>query len=167
MRHLILPLALAWATPASTEPLTFPTLTADDLNGRSLTLPAELPADRTIVFVAYKQRQQADIDAWAQALSLSPGKAPAWVELPVVGSGARLIRGFIDNGMRSGITSTAQRAQTVTIYQSAEVVNAPLGFSGTGTIRVLVVRRDGEVLVALSGPVTDEGLAQVRQAMGL
>ena len=40
----------------------FPAVTADDLNGISKTLPSDLPGDPTIVFIAYKQGQQPDVD---------------------------------------------------------------------------------------------------------
>ena len=77
---------------------------------------------------------------------------------------AKAMRPIIDNGMRSGITDTAMRARTITIYQNASVVNNPLGFSGRGTIRVLVVRRDGTVLLSTSGAVTSDGVKAVQAA---
>ena len=104
-------LALMLSTQAYAETI-LPKLTADDLNGRILALPADLPGDPTIVFVAYKQNQQPQINAWVNRLDLQPEGGPAWVELPVVGQGAALIRSVIDNGMKSGITSKAMRART-------------------------------------------------------
>ena len=97
---------------------TFPTLMADDLNGRSLSLPADFPGKPTIVFIAYKRNQQPSINAWVERLGLRETGGPAWVELPVVGLGAVLFRRFVDNGMRSGIISTEMRARTITIYSS-------------------------------------------------
>ena len=152
------------AMPAAAQAV-FPTLTADDLNGRSVTLPSGLPGEPTIVFVAYKQNQQPDVDGWAGALGLSAEGPIEFVEVPVVGAAAWLIRPVVDNGMRSGITDTAMRARTITIYQSVDAVNGPLGFSGRDEIRVLLVRQSGEVLWSQSGPVTADGVASLLAAL--
>ena len=63
----------------------FPSLTADDLNGWSLELPADFPGTPTVVFIANKRNQQLSIDAWVEHLGLLESEGPAWVELPVVG----------------------------------------------------------------------------------
>ena len=143
----------------------FPTLTSEDLNGDAVTVPSGLPGDPTIVFIAYKQGQQPQVDAWVRALGLSATRGPEFVELPVVGAGARLMKGMIDNGMRSGITSTAMRARTITIYESVSKVNNPLGFSGRNEIRVLLVKRNGDVLWSTSGAATAEKVNALKAAM--
>lgn len=153
-------LLLALAGPVAAQ--TFPTVTADDLNGISKTLPAGLPGDPTIVFIAYKRNQQADVDSWVTMLGLDPERGAEYVELPVVGGMTKMMRGFVDNGMRSGITNTAARARTITLYEDASDINAPLGFEGRDMIRVLVVKRDGTVLWSTSGPATVQGVAEVQ-----
>lgn len=165
MHRIILTLlASIFASTLAAADARFPTLTAEDLNGRSLTIPAQFPGAKTIVFIAYKQRQQAVINAWIDALGLDPSRGAEFVELPVVGGAARAMRPIIDNGMRSGITDTAMRARTITIYQNASVVNDPLGFAGRDTIRVLVVDRDGRVIWSTSGNVTSAGVKAVQSA---
>lgn len=143
---------------------TFPTVTSKDLNGAEHTLPRDLPGDPTIVFVAYKQGQQDDVNSWVYSLGLDPARGAAFVELPVVGRGASLMRGIIDNGMRKGIPDVNMRARTITLYESPSLINTPLGFSGTDTIRVLVVRRNGDVLWSTSGPATPEGVTALKAA---
>lgn len=160
---IALALGLAIASAPSVTAATFPTVTADDLNGDSKTLPADLPGDPTIVFIAYKQRQQPDVNTWVNALGLDPSRGAEFVEVPVVGSGAKLFRGMVDNGMRSGITDTAMRARTITLYENVNLVNTPLGFSGRNQIRVLVVRKNGEVLWSTSGPATSNGVEELKQ----
>ena len=165
--HYLFVLFLAMFGHAAMANPTFPTLTTDDLNGKSHTLPAGLPGDPTIVFIAYKQKQQADVNSWVYGLGLDPYSGPEFVELPVVGAGAILMRGFIDNGMRSGITDTKLRERTLTIYQNVSVVNEPLGFSGRDDIRVLIVKQDGSVVWSTSGPATDAGMEALRTAFAL
>jgi len=161
-----LALGLSVAPIAAMADAIFPTVTADDLNGDSKTLPADLPGDVTIMFIAYKQNQQEDVNTWVYGLGLDPYRGPEFVEVPVVGKAARMMRGFVDNGMRSGITDTAMRARTITLYENPALVNDPLGFSGRNDIRVLLVRKSGEVLWSTSGPATAQGLDELRTAYG-
>ena len=142
----------------------FPLLDADDLNGRAVSLPDDLPGDPTIVFIAYKRNQQPSINAWVAGLGLQERGGAAWVELPVVGRGAALFRSFVDNGMRSGITSTAMRARTITIYSSQRAFNTALGIDGRDEIYTALVGRDGQVYVLIEGNVTEAKIAQLRAA---
>lgn len=153
------------AMPAAAQAI-FPAVTADDLNGRSVSLPSQLPGEPTIVFIAYKQEQQHDVNGWIDTLGLDPAQGAEFVEVPVVGRSTALIRSFVDNGMRSGIVDTNMRARTITLYESPSLVNDPLGFTGRDEIRVLVVRRSGEVLWSTSGPVTQAGVDGLKAAFG-
>lgn len=153
------------AAPAFAEPM-LPTLNTKDLNGREVTLPAQLPGKKTVVFIAYWQEQQPAINKWAAAMGLT--KSPsgqAWVELPVVGAGAKLFSKMIDNGMRSGIQSTDMRARTMTIYSSKRKFNRAMGISNTDQIYVAVIDRAGKVYEMVGGAVTPEKIAKIKGAL--
>jgi len=126
-------------SPMAQADVVFPPLTADDLNGRSLNLPADLPGKPTIVFIAYKREQQPNVNAWVEQLDLRETGGQAWVELPVVGRGAVLFRSFVDNGMR-------------------------LGISGRGEIYVALVDPDGTIHALVEGDVTEAKVEQLRAA---
>jgi hypothetical protein len=164
MVRILATLMLILLTPMAQAELVFPTLTADDLNGRSLSIPADLPGTPTIVFIAYKREQQPNINAWVEKLDLHETGGLAWVELPVVGLGAVLFRSFVDNGMRSGITSPEMRARTITIYSSRSAFNRALGIPGRGEIYVALVDPDGTVHALIAGDVTEAKVAQLRSA---
>lgn len=140
----------------------FPSFVSQDLNDKTHSLPEDLPGDPTIVFIAYKRGQQPDVDTWVRALELDPDTGPEFVELPVVGSATRVMKSVVDNGMRSGIVATSLRERTITLYENARKVNAPLGFQGRNDIRVLLVRPSGEVLWKTSGAATPEGVADLQ-----
>ena len=142
----------------------FPSLTADDLNGRSLELPADFPGMPTIVFIAYKRNQQPSIDAWVERLGLLESEGPAWVELPVVGRGAAFFRSFVDKGMRSGITSLGMRAKTITIYSSRSAFNHALEITTRAEIYVALVDPDGTVHTLIQGDVTEAKVEMLRAA---
>ena len=56
MRIFVALVVVFWANMAIAE-LQFPSLDADDLNGRAVSLPQDFPGDPTIVFIAYKRNQ--------------------------------------------------------------------------------------------------------------
>ena len=141
---------------------TFPSFTSEDLNGDVQTIPSGFPGDPTIVFIAYKRGQQADVDTWITGLGLDPDIGPEFVELPVVGTLTKAIKSYVDQGMQSGITAISMRARTITLYENARNVNAPLGFEGRSDIRVLLVRPDGTVLWQTSGPATDAAMLDLK-----
>ena len=117
IKKLVLIVVFFMITPATAE-IIFPDLEADDLNGRTLSLPKDLPGQPTIVLIAFKRKQQSSVDAWVDRLDLLPEGGPAWIEMPVVGRGAAIFRSFVDKGMRAGITSEFMRGRTITIYSS-------------------------------------------------
>ena len=126
-------------SPMAQADVVFPPLTADDLNGRSLNLPADLPGKLTIVFIGYKREQQSNVNVWVEQLDLRETGGQAWLELPVVGRGAVLFRSFVDNGMR-------------------------LGISGRGEIYVALVDPDGTIHALVEGDVTEAKVEQLRAA---
>ena len=156
-------LTFALATQAHGE-IKLPSLVVDDLNGRTMNLPADLPGNPTIVFIAFKQNQQPLINAWVDRLGLLAQGGLYWVELPVVGRGAALIRSVIDNGMRSGITSTAMRARTLTVYSNRRSFNSAMGIADMSQVYVALVDRDGAVRTMISGAVTEGKVDKLRAA---
>ena len=164
MVRIFATLMIILLSPMAQADVVFPPLTADDLNGRSLNLPADLPGKPTIVVIAYKREQQPNVNAWVEQLDLRETGGQAWVKLPVVRRGAVLFRSFVDNGMRSGITSPQMRARTITIYSSRSAFNLALGISGRGEIYVALVDPDGTIHALVEGDVTEAKVEQLRAA---
>jgi hypothetical protein len=84
--------------------------------------------------------------------------------LPVVGQGAALIRSVIDNGMKSGITSKAMRARTITIYSNRRAFNKSMGITDMSKIYVALVDQSGAVRTLIPGEVSDAKIEQLRAA---
>lgn len=152
------------ATGAHAEPR-LATVTAEDLNGRELTLPAELPGERTLLLIAFKREQQLDLNVWIAELGLKESGAPAWLELPVIANYGALWRDFVDNGMRSGITTTEDRARVVTIYGDVDAFRGQLGLGSEDLVYLLVVDRAGAVLAREYGAYSAEKAARLLAAM--
>ena len=164
---MLLMIACSHATPArNDDPARFPTLAADDLNGREVSLPADFPGDPTLVFVAFKRQQQSDVNQWVAAMRLEQRPDVAWVELPTINAGFRIMKGFVDNGMRSGITDFASRARTISIYGQSDLMT-PLGINTTSQVLALVVRPNGVIVEQVQGLPDAAKLSKLNTALGV
>jgi hypothetical protein len=132
----------------------FPTVGGANLNGKSVTLPAGLRAPASFVYIAYVRGQQAQVDTWKPHVAdiRRQHAALGEVEVPTLPKSAGFFRGFIDGGMRRGITDTAAREATITLYIDKRPFNQALGIASEDEIVVLLVKPDGTVLWRADGP---------------
>jgi hypothetical protein len=128
-----------------------PTVEAESLSEIPMTVPAQLPAEKTLVLIAFEREQQTVLNTWVVGLNLTDNTLP-WIETPVIGKGYGLIRGFINGGMRRGIQDTALRDRTVTLYTDPVALRKEMNLTGDGkTVWVTVVDRAGWVHAKAEG----------------
>ncbi len=154
----------------------FPRVRGRSLLGVEFDLPGDLPAERTLVVAAFRQWQQGRVDRWIEravaagvppTIRDAPGRlAVAVVELPVLSTGWRPARRFIDGGMTAGIGDPDVLARTITVYTSVGAFQKALGIPGSDDVHALVVRPDGAVLAHASGE-PDGGWAAIRAELAL
>jgi hypothetical protein len=147
------------------SPVRFPAVGGRTLLGAEVALPGELPADRTLVVVAFRQWHQARVDRWiarAVAAGVPPttlgetGPIPvAVVEVPVLSSQWRPVRRFIDGGMTAGIGDPDVLARTITVYTNVAAFQRSLAIPDGDDVHALVVTRDGAILARGHGDPTD------------
>lgn len=158
------------------SPGQFPAVGGRSLLGTEVALPAELPADRTLVVVAFKQWHQARVDRWI-ARAVAAGVPPttrgetapipvAVVEVPVLSTQWRPVRRFIDGGMTAGIGDPDVLARTVTVYTNVAAFQRSLAIPDSDDVHALVVTRDGAILARGQGDPDDaswDAIASVLQ----
>lgn len=137
------------------------TCTGRALDGTTYRLPRDLPAERTLVVVAFRQRQQACVDRWiaiAEALGAAPtplgASLPlpaAVVEVPVLGRRYLPARRLIDGGMATGIGDPRVLARTITVYTDPAGFRRRCGLGAGDEVRALVVDREGAVSFHATG----------------
>jgi hypothetical protein len=153
------------------------------LDGTPWRLPDDLPAARTLVLLAYRQRHQRDVDAWialAVALGVPPTPrgerrpmATAVIEVPTLGRRWLPARRFIDGGMATGIADPDVLARTVTAYADPVAHRAACGFAdgegddGGEAMRALVAAPDGTVSFHAVGPPGPGARTALAAALGL
>jgi len=144
----------------------FPAVGGRSLLGVEMALPRDFPAELTLVVVAFQRGQQDRVDRWiarAVAAGIPPtirgatGLMPvAVVEVPVLSTGWRPARRFIDGGMTAGIGDPDVLARTITVYTDVAAFQRSLAIPGSDDVHALVVGRDGAVLARGHGDPTDE-----------
>ena len=162
--------ALASAQDAAEpRPAHFPPVQGKSLNGRSFALPADFGGTLNVVLIAFQRQQQAEVDTWTPMLRrLAAEHSELRVyELPTLPRTLKLIRGFIDGGMRGGIPDTAVRAATVTMYIDKTPFKQALTIYTEDRIQVMLVDRAGVIHWRWIGPfgeVAGAALARAVQA---
>ena len=135
--------------PMSTDTLgRFPNVEGNNLEGEHFKLPADFKGDLNVVLVAFQRDQQDDVDTWMPFLkTLGERRRDLRVyELPTLGRRYRMMRPFIDGGMRRGIPDRAVREGTITLYIDKSPFREALRLGDEERIYVLLVDRAGRVM---------------------
>jgi hypothetical protein len=141
----------------------FPKVEGKNLEGRRFSLPSDFEAEYNVVFVAFRREQQADVDSWLPFVAAQKlqERGIRVYELPTLGRSYRMMRGFIDGGMRRGIPAKATREVTITLYIDKSPFKKALGIAAENQISTLIVARDGRVLWRDDGSFTSEAGAEL------
>ncbi len=155
------------AAQSPLESLPFPTVAGENLEGRAYRIPEELPGRLRLILLAFEQRQQRDVETWfPTATRIADGRDDlTWWEFPTLQSAWRLMRWFIDGGMRSGIPDRSARERTVTLYLDRSAFLAALRIPGPERIAVLLVDAEGRVRWRSYGRASDEKVAGLERAL--
>lgn len=148
-------------------PRPFPTVEGRNLAGRDFVVPRDLPGRSRLLLLAFQQRQQRLVNTWLAVLDEVADQVPGFrfFELPVLATPWRLIRGFIDGGMASGIGDPVALARTITVYTDRDRFLEAAGIEGAGTIAVLLLDPEGRIVWEERGALTKGKLASLRRAL--
>jgi hypothetical protein len=150
---------------------TFPALEGRSLLGERVALPAGLPAERTLVLVAFQRWQQPVVDGWlSRAVDGTPHGASkpmpvAVVELAVLSIGWKPARRFIEGGMVASSRDPEVLARTITVFTDVTAFRRRLHIPSTEEVHALVVDRGGAVVARARGEVDATTWAAVAGAL--
>lgn len=166
---MVLFLMIMLVSEAATEalPTHFPHFEGKNLNGENLAL-GDSTVNVTIIFVAFKQEQQPQVDRWISALEPIQKSHPGfdYVELPTIKPVSRIVRLMIYRGMRSGIKDTEKRARIVTQYVDIPAYLETLRLKDEDGIATFAVGKDGRIFKRWLGPVSDDAVAELKVLLG-
>jgi hypothetical protein len=144
----------------------FPRVSGVNLARKRLNLPGDLKGQVNMVFVAFQQWQQGEVNTWiptAQELETSHPDL-RYYELPTIRPLNRLAQAFINSGMRAGIPDRLARVRTITLYLDKDVFCRALDMPDEDHIYVLLLDKDGQVLWRERGVFSpDKGAALKEQ----
>lgn len=145
----------------------FPVISGDNLSGQHFTLPDDFAGELNLVFVAFTQEQQRDVNTWVplaeELTALYPGLRD--YELPVVWQMPRFRQMMLDYWMRTGILDPATRAKTITLYTDVPAFLQALDLPGDRVIYVLLVDATGHVIWRETGAYTPEKALALQQVL--
>ena len=136
----------------------FPVTTGSNLQRKKLNLPEDLEGELNLVFIAFQQWQQTQVDTWIPFARQIEETYPAvrYYELPTIQRLNVLARTFINEGMRAGIPDPVARERTITLYVDKDAFRKALQLSHEDDIYVLLLDRQGQVLWRAEGAFTPE-----------
>lgn len=143
----------------------FPSMRVKNLSDEVKSLPAEFPAEKTLLLIAFQREQQDDLDDWSARMNLRRPGAPAWLELPVIDDPGAFLRWFVDVGMKNGIEDSAVRTRVFSVYAPRAEFIRHLGLPGTDQVHLVVADRSGDILCRVSGDWTAEKERTLREAL--
>jgi hypothetical protein len=136
----------------------WPAVSGSNLQRKKLNLPEDLQGERNLVFVAFQQWQQKQVDSWLpfarQMEATHPGVR--YYELPTIQRLNALARTFINEGMRAGIPDSVARERTITLYVDKVAFREALDLPAEENIYILLLDRQGAVLWRAEGAFTPE-----------
>jgi hypothetical protein len=150
--------------PSRFEEARFPTVKGSNLAGESFVLPQDVEADYALLMIAFKQRQQFDINTWLPTASelAQVYDELAFFELPTIERLHPAARAFIDGGMRAGIPDPAARAATITLYLDKPAFRQALDIPDEESIVVMLIDRMGEIYWRTRGSASSEAVNELK-----
>lgn len=129
-------------------------------------IPQDLPAERTLLLVAFRREQQKSIDSWIHGLKLhsSDNQIP-WIEIPLIQRRWKLLSSWIGYGMRCGISDNELRAHVWTAYTNRSSFLKRMRLTRIDCVYSFVVSKDGRVLALVSGDYNSDAAQLILKAL--
>jgi hypothetical protein len=154
----------------------FPRVSGLNLEREQIFLPQDLGGQVNILFIAFRQWHQREINTWVPAVRQLEAayEHVLYYELPIIRSQSRSAQAFINSGMRAGSADSLARERTIPLYLDKEPFCQALDMPDEDRIYVLLVDGKGQVLWRERGVHTpdkeaalNEQLEQVMRGMAV
>jgi len=125
-----------------------PPIEGKALTGDSFSAPDDFTKPYNLLLIAFLREQQEDIDTWLPRLERveDANEDFALYEFPILAEMNTVVRWFIYQGMRGGITSERARARTVTFHLDKEIFRRELAIAAEDSIQVMLADSSGTII---------------------
>lgn len=136
---------------------TLPALRGKLLSGRKIALPDSSLGSVALLMLGFTYDSRRDVEAWAERFrrDFAADTAVTFFEVPVIGGAGRLVRPFIDRGMRRG-TPRDLHDHVITVYRNAGDWKRRVGFSEPDVAYLLLLDRAGRLIFNARGPFGED-----------
>ena len=146
---------------------TFPRIDGEDLEGRALELPIDLPPFPVVLLVAFHRHHHRTVAAWQQEIG-SLAAADPTLEVFEIATMPKLYatsKDLINDGMRSAVPDREARSHTVPVYTDVGEFARSLGLRSLDTVYVYLTGDDGWIRWSQEGEPDPTKLAELQQAL--
>jgi ATPase complex subunit ATP10 len=153
--------------PGSPDPL-FPSLSSHALSGEKVTLPDDCRGFVTLIAIAFQRGAQGMVDSWYEPFSQEFADNPnaRFYEIPMIGSAYwRMMSGWIDAGMRSGIP-VVKHPFVVTYYGDVFPYRRDLGMDNPALAYIFLLDSGGRIRWRAEGYAEEEGIKEMKDHIG-
>ena len=132
-----------------------------------LTLPQDFAGKVNLLFIAFQQWQQDEVNTWIPLAESCEAQYPGFVyyELHTIRSLNALSKFFINEGMRAGIPNPKSRERTITLYLEKDDFRTALGLEDEEHIFALMIDQQGNELWRARGPLSQSSEASLLEAL--
>ena len=162
-----LAMALAFASPTELSVMGhLPAFMSHMLAGRAITVPDDLPAERTLALLTFKRTQKEHADSWVEGLNLKNDPSIKWIRMPIVNDpGTPEGRDEIKNRLLGRYNAEDERANLLPVFVDRKSFVRSAGLSGVDQAVVVVLNRQGEVLARVEGAFDETKAANLRETL--
>ena len=147
--------------------MTFPTVNGSNLQRAKLTLPQDFAGDYNLLFIAFQQWQQDEVNTWIPLAESCEAQFPGLVyyELPTIRALNAFSKFFINESMRAGIPNPKSRERTITLYLEKDYFRTALGLEDEEHIFALLIDHQGNELWRARGPLSPDSEAKLLEVL--
>ena len=162
-----LAVALAFVAPNEASVMgQLPAFMAKTLMHKPVTLPEDLPSDRTLALITFQKDQRAHAESWIQGLNLRTDPSISWMRMPILNDpGTPKGRSEVESRLLQHYTADTERANLVPIFTDRANFVRSTGIKSTDQFYAVVVNRRGDVLARIEGEFSEDKAQVLRETL--
>lgn len=139
-----------------------PELQGRYLTGRQAVLPGAASGRVAFLMLGFSSGSRSAVAKWAKRFRARFGKEPkvSFYEVPIIGGMARLVKWFIDSGMRRG-TPKADHERVIAVYGGADPWKERLGCKDPKDAHLILLDQGGRVVWLYTGSLREEAYEEL------
>lgn len=143
---------LSSLTSAQNVPSHLSPTSAESISGKTVVLPRDLRASRTVLLIAFEREQLPVLETWVAGLAQAATKT-SWQEIIVVGPQNAFVRAMIERGMRRQFADPGRQDRMFPVFADQQQFARELALS-PAVPHAVVVDRAGTVMGSADGAFT-------------